>query len=89
MVRAGSLDVGGGDPSVVGAIVEPIARVLAGAREARIPVLYLQHGYRADLAGLGAEGNKNRLIHAAVGRCRPPTARTSGGSGPPTTPSPR
>ncbi|UED83339.1 cysteine hydrolase family protein [Streptomyces profundus] len=74
----GGIDVGGGDPSVVGAIVEPIAEVLAKARHAGIPVLHLQHGYRPDLADLGPEGSKNRLVHAAVGQPVPAPDGTEG-----------
>ncbi|MDT0269768.1 isochorismatase family cysteine hydrolase [Streptomyces sp. DSM 44915] len=62
----GSVEASGGDVTLVAALVEPIAHVLEAARGRGIPVVYLQHCYRPDLADLGPERGKNALIHRAA-----------------------
>ncbi|MEV1010889.1 isochorismatase family cysteine hydrolase [Streptomyces sp. NPDC049881] len=64
----GGVDTSGGDITPVRATVAPIARTLAAARAAGLPVVYIAHGYAPDLSDLGPEGTKNRLVHADVGR---------------------
>ncbi|GAA2811042.1 peroxyureidoacrylate/ureidoacrylate amidohydrolase RutB [Saccharopolyspora taberi] len=76
----GMADLAGLDIGAVRATIDPIARVTATARSAGMPVIYLQHGYRPDLADMGAPRSKNRLAHeaAGVGRTVPTPA---GGTG--------
>jgi ureidoacrylate peracid hydrolase len=62
----GGMDRAGFDIGVVRAAIEPIARVLASARAAGIPVIYLRHGYLPDLSDLGPADSKNWLGHVAV-----------------------
>ena len=68
------------DTAPIRAVVEPIARVLAQARQARMPVVYLKMGYGPDLADLGAPGSPNRERHLAFGvgtEMRSPDGRPS------------
>ena len=46
--------------------VEPTANVLAAARKAGIPVIYLQMQHRADLADMGASDSPHRQRHARL-----------------------
>ena len=55
------------DMAPIRAVVAPIARVLAAARLAKLPVVYLQMGYGPDLAELGPPGSPNRERHLALG----------------------
>ena len=68
------------DIAPIRAAVEPIARVLADARQAEMPVVYLKMGYRPDLTDLGAPGSPNRERHLAFGvgsEMRAPDGRRS------------
>jgi ureidoacrylate peracid hydrolase len=55
------------DISAIRAAVAPTARVLAAARSAGIPVVYLKMGFRPDLSDLGAPDAPNRLRHLSAG----------------------
>lgn len=53
----------GVDISPIQRVVAPTARVIAAAREASIPVVYLKMGYGPELADLGATDSPNRARH--------------------------
>jgi ureidoacrylate peracid hydrolase len=55
------------DIAPVRAVVAPIARVVAAARRAKLPVVYLRMGYGPDLSDLGPPGSPNRERHLAFG----------------------
>jgi len=57
--RGGTLDLAGADMSGTPAVVSAIARVLAAARPAGIPVVYLQMGYNSDLTNGGGPESPN------------------------------
>ena len=59
----GMFDRAGVDISMIKKVVAPTALVLAAARRAGLPVIYLRMGYREDLADLGREGSPNRVRH--------------------------
>ena len=59
----GMFDRAGVDISMIKKVVAPTATVLAAARRAGIPVVYLKMGYREDLTDLGREGSPNRVRH--------------------------
>lgn len=59
--RAG-IDIG-----EIRAAVAPTARVLAAARAARMGVVYLKMGFRADLSDLGDPDAPNRIKHRPLG----------------------
>ena len=59
----GMFDRAGVDISMIKKVVAPTAIVLAAARRAGMPVIYLKMGYREDLADLGSEGSPNRVRH--------------------------
>lgn len=64
--KGGMFDLAGIDISGIQQAVAPTARVLAAARKAGIPVVYLKMGYRDDLSDLGAPDSVNRLRHARL-----------------------
>jgi ureidoacrylate peracid hydrolase len=55
----GLLDVAGLDISAASQVVQAIGRVLDAARAARIPVVYLQMGYKPDLSNSGGPNSPN------------------------------
>lgn len=57
--KKGMLDLAGVDVSGAAAVVASVGRVLEAAREAGIPVVYLQMGYRADLSDGGGPASPN------------------------------
>ena len=59
--RAG-IDIGG-----IRRAIEPTARVLASARRAGLPVVYLKMAYKPDLSDLGEVGSPNRERHLRLG----------------------
>ncbi len=63
--RGGMFDRAGIDVAPIRAAIEPTVRVIAAARRARIPIVYLKMGYRPDLSDLGAPGSPNRERHLA------------------------
>jgi ureidoacrylate peracid hydrolase len=72
--RAG-IDIGG-----IRAAIAPTARVLAAARTAGVPVVYLKMGFGPDLADLGAADAPNRIKHLPLGvgdRVTSPDGRAS------------
>jgi ureidoacrylate peracid hydrolase len=66
----GMFDRAGIDISGIRAAVPPTARVLAAARAAGIPVIYLQMQHRADLSDMGTPGSTHhqRHVRLAVGQ---------------------
>jgi len=59
----GMFERAGIDIAPIKAAVEPTARVLAAARKAGIPVIYLQMQHRPDLADMGAADSPHRQRH--------------------------
>jgi ureidoacrylate peracid hydrolase len=53
----GMFDRAGIDIAVVRRAIEPTARVVAAARAARLPVVYVKEELRPDLSDVGAEGS--------------------------------
>jgi ureidoacrylate peracid hydrolase len=64
--KGGMFDRAGIDISGIQKAIAPTARVLAAARQAGVPVIYLKMGYRADLSDLGAPDSVNRKRHARL-----------------------
>ena len=63
----GMFERAGIDIAPIRAVVAPIARVVAAARLAKLPVVYVRMGYGPDLAELGPPGSPNRERHLALG----------------------
>jgi ureidoacrylate peracid hydrolase len=61
--RGGLFDRVGIDISAIQRAVEPTARVIASARHAGIPVVYLKMGFQPDLSDAGAADAPNRVKH--------------------------
>jgi ureidoacrylate peracid hydrolase len=57
--KGGMFDRAGVDLSVIEQAVAPITRVVAGARAAGVPVVYVKMAYRSDLSDIGREGSQN------------------------------
>lgn len=64
--KGGMFDRAGIDITPIMRAVAPTARVLAAARRADIPVIYLQMQHRADLADMGAADSPHRQRHARM-----------------------
>lgn len=62
------------DIAPIQAVVDPIARVLAAARGAGLPVIYLKMEFRPDLSDLGGPDSPNAVKHRLFGVGRPITA---------------
>ena len=78
--KGGMFDRAGIDISGIQKAVGPTEKVLAAARAAGIPIVYLKMGYRPDLSDLGAPDSVNRTRHMRmdVGRTvRAPDGRES------------
>lgn len=65
--KGGMFDRAGIDLSMIRSAVGPTARVLAAARQAGLPIVYLKMGFRPDLSDAGPEDGPNRLKHMAMG----------------------
>jgi ureidoacrylate peracid hydrolase len=65
--KGGMFERAGIDIRGIQAVVAPTARVLAAAREASIPVVYLKMAYLPDLSDLGAPDSVNRVRHLRLG----------------------
>jgi ureidoacrylate peracid hydrolase len=65
--KGGMFDRAGIDISVIQAAVAPTAKVIASARDASIPIIYLKMGFRPDLSDLGPEHSANRARHLRLG----------------------
>ncbi len=78
--KGGMFDRAGIDISGIRKAIEPTAKVLAAARAAGIPIVYLKMGYRPDLSDLGSPDSVNRVRHLRlnVGKAvRSPDGRES------------
>jgi ureidoacrylate peracid hydrolase len=64
--KGGMFDRAGIDISGAQQAIAPTAKVLAAARQARLKIIYLKMGYRADLSDLGAVDSVNRTRHLKV-----------------------
>ncbi|MBB2715952.1 UNVERIFIED_ORG: ureidoacrylate peracid hydrolase [Rhizobium etli] len=62
----GMFDRAGIDISGIQGAVAPTARVIAAARNLRMPVVYLKMGYYSDLSDLGTSDAPNRIRHLQV-----------------------
>lgn len=62
----GLLDLAGIDISGAGAVVRTIATILKVARARRVPVVYLQTGYKPDLSNGGGEASPNPRKETAL-----------------------
>jgi ureidoacrylate peracid hydrolase len=58
----------------IAAVVEPIARMASGAREAGMTVIYLKMGFAPDLSDAGDADAPNLIKHLALGVGEPVTA---------------
>jgi ureidoacrylate peracid hydrolase len=69
----GMLDIAGADLSGAADVVQAIARILPAARAARMPVVYLQMGYKADLSDSGGPQSPNwhKELGIRLMNCRP------------------
>lgn len=65
--KGGMFDRSGIDISGIQKAIAPTARVLAAARQARVPIVYLKMGYHPDLSDLGAPDSVNRVRHLRLG----------------------
>ncbi|HVM45690.1 MAG TPA: cysteine hydrolase [Candidatus Thermoplasmatota archaeon] len=78
--KGGMLDRAGIDIGPVQRAVAPTQRVLAAARRAGLPIVYLKMAFRADLSDLGPLGAPNRARHVAMNvgqQTRAPDGRES------------
>ena len=71
---SGLLDHLGFDLTGIQRVIPVIARVLASARKAGLPVIYLKMAFKPDLSDMGAEGSPNRVGHLRAGAGKTVTA---------------
>ena len=64
--KGGMLDVGGVDISGAPRVISAIRPVIAAARTAGIPVVYLQMGYKPDLSNAGGPSSPNSRKELAM-----------------------
>jgi len=65
--KGGLVDRLGFDITPIRKTLGPIATVLASARAASLPIIYLKMGFRPDLSDLGRPNSPNRLGHLQAG----------------------
>jgi ureidoacrylate peracid hydrolase len=78
--KGGMFDRAGIDVSIIQRAVGPTANVIASARAAGVPIIYIKEGHRPDLSDIGAVGSPYwRMCHRlAVGtEVRAPDGRPS------------
>ncbi|MFN2576338.1 MAG: cysteine hydrolase family protein [Pyrinomonadaceae bacterium] len=61
--KGGMFDLAGIDISMIQRAVGPTANVIAAARKADIPIVYLKMGFHPDLSDLGAPDSVTRMRH--------------------------
>lgn len=64
--KGGMFDRAGIDLSGIQKAVEPIASVIAAARDLGVLIVYLKMGYHSDLSDLGAPDAPNRMRHLQI-----------------------
>jgi ureidoacrylate peracid hydrolase len=71
--KGGMLDIAGVDISNAPGVVSRIKRILDAAREASVPVVYVQMGYKPDLSNSGGPNSPNWHKELAMNlmNCRP------------------
>jgi ureidoacrylate peracid hydrolase len=69
--NGGLFDHAGIDISMIQAVVRPITNVIASARRASIPIVYLKMGFQPDLSDLGSSDSPNRVRHLFFGVGKP------------------
>ncbi|MBV8362458.1 MAG: isochorismatase family protein [Deltaproteobacteria bacterium] len=67
----GMFDRAGIDISLIRTTLAPAQKVLAAARKAAIPIVYLKMEYQPDLSDLGAPDEPNRIKHGRFGVGQP------------------
>ncbi|MBL6080647.1 isochorismatase family protein [Belnapia sp. T18] len=65
--RGGMFDRAGIDITPIERVVEPTAQVLAAARSAGFPIVYLKMQHSPDLADTGGPGSPHSIKHARLG----------------------
>ena len=65
--KGGMFDRAGIDLSMIQRAIGPTASVLAAARKAGVPIVYLKMGFRPDLSDLGPADAPNRMRHLRFG----------------------
>ena len=65
--KGGMFDRAGIDISGIQRVIEPLKKVLASARAASIPVIYLKMAFLPDLADAGAPDSPNWIKHKPLG----------------------
>ncbi|HXM96362.1 MAG TPA: cysteine hydrolase [Candidatus Dormibacteraeota bacterium] len=65
--KGGMMDLAGLDISGIRKAIDPIAKVLASARQAGIKVIYLKMAFLPGLSDMGAADSPNRVRHLARG----------------------
>lgn len=65
--RGGMFHRAGIDISPIERIVEPIARVIAAARSAGLPIVHLKMEHAADLGNMGGAGSPHAIKHGPLG----------------------
>jgi ureidoacrylate peracid hydrolase len=79
--KGGMFDRAGIDISGIRAAIQPTAAVVAAARRAKIPIVYLKMGYMPDLSDLGAVDSPNRVRHLEIMKVGQPVPTPNGGQG--------
>ena len=71
--KGGMLDIAGADISGATAVVESIKELLAAARSAKVPIVYLQMGFKPDLSNSGGPSSPNwhKELALRLMNCRP------------------
>ena len=72
----GLLDLAGVDIAGADAVVQRIRGLLAAARAAGVPVVYLQTGYKPDLSNGGGPASPNPDLRSAICYPRTSSSRT-------------
>jgi len=65
--KGGMFDRAGIDLSQIRQAISPIKQVVATARTAQIPIVYIKGAFRSDLSDLGEVGSPNRERHLLYG----------------------
>src|SRR5579863_6063822 len=64
--KGGTLDIAGADLSEASRVVEAIRQVVDAARQAGVPIVYLQMGYKPDLSNAGGPRSPNSRKELAM-----------------------
>jgi ureidoacrylate peracid hydrolase len=64
--KGGTLDIAGADLTEAPRVVQAIRQVIDAARQARVPIVYLQMGYKPDLSNAGGPRSPNSRKELAM-----------------------